>query len=193
VSTPRRRSSESRAAILAAAYELLLEKGLEDLTVEGIAARAGVGKQTIYRWWPSKGAVAVEAFAERSVPGLAFPDTGDLGADLGAMLTALAVRLADPEFGPHAAALMAGALHDPALARTFREVVFAPVRAAYLERVAAARRRGELRADVSDDDLLDAAFGPLWFLRLNDPDRLTAATGATIARIVLDGARAVDC
>ena len=57
-----RRNEASRRAILAAAFELVQEVGYAKLSIEGIAARAGVGKQTIYRWWPSKGAVLFDAF-----------------------------------------------------------------------------------------------------------------------------------
>ena len=58
----RRRSERSHEAILAATQRLLLERGYRELTIEGIAARAGVGKQTIYRWWPSKAALVLEAY-----------------------------------------------------------------------------------------------------------------------------------
>ena len=80
-----RRSEASRRAILTAAFELVGEVGYARLTVEGIAARAGVGKQTIYRWWPSKGVVLLDAFlalSENAEGEVALPDTGDLDADL---------------------------------------------------------------------------------------------------------------
>lgn len=65
-SNPARRSEQSRQAILSAAFDLVAESGYARLTIEAIAARAGVGKQTIYRWWPSKGAVLVDAFLSRT-------------------------------------------------------------------------------------------------------------------------------
>ncbi|MEV4089583.1 helix-turn-helix domain-containing protein, partial [Nonomuraea fuscirosea] len=78
---PARRSERSRQAILDAARELVSEVGYAKLTIEAIAARAGVGKQTIYRWWPSKGAVVLDAFLALSEAGpgrsMALPDTGD--------------------------------------------------------------------------------------------------------------------
>src|SRR5690606_13055468 len=78
-----RRSEASRRAILTAAFELAGEVGYAKLSIEGIAARAGVGKQTIYRWWPSKGAVLFDAILSLSEgpEGSALPDTGDLEAD----------------------------------------------------------------------------------------------------------------
>ena len=79
---PERRSDRARKAILAAALELSRDPGFEATSVEAIARRAGVGKQTIYRWWPSKGAVVLEALNEQAGATLAFPDTGDVVADL---------------------------------------------------------------------------------------------------------------
>ncbi len=105
-----RRRESSRLAILAAALALCREEGYARLSVEAIAARAGVGKQTIYRWWPSKGAVLLEAL-EREVAGSAnVPDTGDIVADMRTVVGNLVRRHADPSFGPHVAALIAECL-----------------------------------------------------------------------------------
>src|ERR687897_1936033 len=98
---PARRNQRSRQAILSATADLVGEVGYAKLTVEAIAARAGVGKQTIYRWWPSKGAVLFDAFLALSedaegVPAL--PDTGDLEADLKLVLRATVEELNDPRF-----------------------------------------------------------------------------------------------
>src|ERR687891_660297 len=92
-----RRNPTSRRAILAAALDLVREVGYAKLSIEGIAARAGVGKQTIYRWWPSKGAVLFDAFLtlSESQDGEveALPDTGDLEADLKLVLRATVAEL----------------------------------------------------------------------------------------------------
>ncbi|HST43532.1 MAG TPA: helix-turn-helix domain-containing protein, partial [Conexibacter sp.] len=82
---PARRSESSRRAVLAAADALIAEVGYRRLTIEAIAARAGVGKQTIYRWWPSKGAVVFDAFLARFEGGAEapdWPDSGDLERDV---------------------------------------------------------------------------------------------------------------
>jgi AcrR family transcriptional regulator len=93
---PARRSERSRRAILTAALDLVEESGYAKLSIEGIAARAGVGKQTIYRWWPSKGAVLLDALLALSEDQegevLSLPDTGDLAADLKLVLRATIVR-----------------------------------------------------------------------------------------------------
>lgn len=95
----RPRSEKSRVAVLEAAADLMVGCGFQELTVEGIAAAAGVGKQTIYRWWGSKAGVVVEALAEGflEMP-LGVPeDTGDLRGDLGAWLAALKSEIEEPE------------------------------------------------------------------------------------------------
>ncbi|MBV8790390.1 MAG: TetR/AcrR family transcriptional regulator [Mycobacterium sp.] len=82
-SSPRRRSEKSRTAIVGATRELLLERGFDGLTIEAVAARAGVGKQTIYRWWPTRPALVADVMLEDADKLLASVNhTGDLAADL---------------------------------------------------------------------------------------------------------------
>jgi AcrR family transcriptional regulator len=82
-SPPRRRSEKSRTAIVTATRELLLERGFDGLTIEAVAARAGVGKQTIYRWWPSRPALVADVMLEDADKILASVDhTDDVSADL---------------------------------------------------------------------------------------------------------------
>jgi AcrR family transcriptional regulator len=78
----RKRSNSARQAILTAAFALLEEEGFERLSIEGVAARAGVGKTTIYRWWPTKGVMAVEAFLEAVTPAIAFRRSRSARADM---------------------------------------------------------------------------------------------------------------
>jgi AcrR family transcriptional regulator len=186
VEASRRRRSSHRA-ILAATRELIRERGYGSLTIEGVAARAGVGKQTIYRWWPSKGAVAIEALLDEIELAIEFPDTGDLSRDLGALLARVAKLLGAPATGPPLTALLADTQHDDALREIWRQQVFGPIRGRYLERVAAAREAGQLPADVADDEILDCAFGPLWFRALTRPEAMNEAFGPTVARVVFDG------
>src|ERR1700733_11955746 len=93
------RSEEARVAVLEAADDLLVERGFAQLTIEGIAARAGVAKQTIYRWWPSKTDVLLDAFLADAAEELTPPDTGDLAADLRLHLGALAEFLSRSDAG----------------------------------------------------------------------------------------------
>ncbi len=94
VSSPRRRSEKSRTAIVTATRELLLERGFDGLTIEAVAARAGVGKQTIYRWWPSRPALVADVMLEDADKILASVDhTDDLTADLVGWVRKLAATL----------------------------------------------------------------------------------------------------
>src|SRR5262245_28873804 len=110
------RSEQARLAVLEAADDLLVEHGFAKLTVEAIAQRAGVAKQTIYRWWPSKTDILLEAFLTDAAEELTPPDTGDLGADLVGHLSALAAFLTASDAGAVFRALTAESLHDARLA-----------------------------------------------------------------------------
>src|SRR5271154_5547898 len=94
VNPPRRRSEKSRTAIVTATRELLLERGFDGLSIEAVAARAGVGKQTIYRWWPSRPALVAEVMLEDADKILAsFAHGDDLAADLVGWVRKLAASL----------------------------------------------------------------------------------------------------
>src|SRR5690348_11960575 len=97
-----RRNEASRKAILTAAFDLVGEVGFAKLSIEAIAARAGVGKQTIYRWWPSKGTVLFDAFLmlseDHATGDPALPDTGDIEADLKTVLRATVDELNDARY-----------------------------------------------------------------------------------------------
>ena len=80
----RPRSERARLAVLEAAADLLIEGGLQSATIESIAARAGVSKVTIYKWWPTRGAVAVDAYFHRYRQTIDYEDTGDVARDLAA-------------------------------------------------------------------------------------------------------------
>ena len=185
--TPRRRSATSRQAVLDATYALVRESGLGALTVEGIARRAGVGKQTIYRWWPNKTEVAVEAFVDQAMVEVDFPDTGDITADLRDVLRQSAAVLSGTNFGPFAAAFLGEAARDPQAAESVHAALFGPVRSRYRDRVAQARRAGQIADSCSDDDFLDLAFGPLWFRLLTNPAGVTPHFGTVIADLLTRG------
>lgn len=149
-------------AILDATLALCQEEGYASLSIEGIAARAGVGKQTIYRWWSSKGAVLLEALDRAASEAAAFPDTGDLGADMRVTLGDIAGFQADPGLGPPLAALIAEAQQDPGIAPMMLETFFGPRRAPLLERLRSAQRRGELDPELAVEPLLEVMLGALF-------------------------------
>ncbi|MBN6052362.1 TetR/AcrR family transcriptional regulator [Nonomuraea sp. RK-328] len=169
---PARRSQRSRQAILTAARELVSEVGYAKLTIEAIATRAGVGKQTIYRWWPSKGAVVLDAFLALSESGpdqdMALPDTGDLKADLRVVMRATVAEFADPAFEGPIRALNTEIINDPALAAQYREKLAGPVDEAKKARLRSAQRAGQLAPDADLDLALELLYGPFyqrWLLR----------------------------
>jgi AcrR family transcriptional regulator len=167
---PTRRNERSRQAILRAARELVSEVGYAKLSVEGIAARAGVGKQTIYRWWRSKGAVVFDSFLALSegAEGMALPDTGDVEADLKAVLRATAAEFADPAFEAPIRALNLEIAADPELAAQYREKLAKPVDEAKKERLRSAQRAGQIAEDADLDLALELLYAPLyqrWLLR----------------------------
>jgi AcrR family transcriptional regulator len=174
-----RRSESSRRAILDATLALIRERGLAALTVEGIAARAGVGKQTIYRWWPSKGVVAIDALLESAGPAIGVPRGADPWADLAELLGNVADLMADPNQGPHLAAILAQTQSDPAVALAFKERVFGPIRGEYRRAFEHLSQTGALSVDP--DDLLDMAFGPLWFRLLTRPSQIDRGFALRVA------------
>ncbi|MEU7425330.1 TetR/AcrR family transcriptional regulator [Streptomyces sp. NPDC040750] len=164
-----RRSEKSRRAIYAAALSLVGEVGYPKTTVEAIAARAGVGKQTIYRWWPAKADVLLEAFLDLGEQAAraagqdtyAIPDTGDLAADLKAVLRATVDELVDPRFAAPARALAAEGLVNEQLGREYVARLLEPQLQLYVDRLRAARDAGGVRADVDPRIALELFVSPL--------------------------------
>jgi AcrR family transcriptional regulator len=178
---PARRSRRSQQAILTAAVELVGEMGYARLTIEAIAARAGVGKQTIDRWWPSKGAVVLDAFIALSGANgdIALPDTGDLEADLKAVLRATVAELSAPRFDLPSRALTAESQMDPALAKQFVHEVLRPHLEATKVRLRSAQRAGQVAKGIDLDVAVELLFGPLyhrWLLRTAPLSRAYADT-----------------
>ncbi|WP_053385602.1 TetR/AcrR family transcriptional regulator [Leucobacter japonicus] len=119
------RSEAARQAILTAAVELLAERGYDHLAIEGIAARAGVGKQTIYRWWRSKSAIIAEALLEGMIlrERLDLPNTGDVRADLSTWLEAIGEVLLSPQGEGLARSLIAAATDNADVGRRLRDAI----------------------------------------------------------------------
>lgn len=171
----RRRSEESRLAILAAAIDLLAESGYAALSIEGIAARSGTGKQTVYRWWPTKADVVLEALAVKTDLHIPIPDTGSYPGDLRAFLDASFALARTPRVLEVLRALMAHAQLDPGFGDRFRAGFLQRRRAALgvvLERAAA---RAELPPHLSTRTTADIVFGVIWYrvLTTTGPGDLT--------------------
>jgi AcrR family transcriptional regulator len=157
------RSQEARRAVLAAADDLLAERGFAATTIEGIAARAGVAKQTIYRWWPSKVDILLDVLGDDMQAHLTVPDLGDLERELVQAVNGWAVFLAESDPGAVLRALTGQAQHDPELAARLRTEQLSRQRErdrAPLERAVA---RGELPAGLDLDVAVAELVGPVHY------------------------------
>ena len=156
------RSEDARLAVLKAADDLLVEKGFAGVTVEGIAAAAGVAKQTVYRWWTSKTDILLDAFLQDAAEELAPGDYGDLGSDLRAHLRHLAGFLSLADAGAVFRALIGHAQHDPAFAATLRARYLDEQRRRDRLPLDRAIGRGELPADLDTAAAVDELVGPIY-------------------------------
>lgn len=155
--------------------------------MEAIAARAGVSKATLYRWWRSKGAVVVEALAEqnRSDDQYALPDTGDLLADLSAVLRAIVDELDDPRHDALLRALSVETLQDTDLRDQVLETIFRPQLRAFADRFAVARGAGQIDADVDDLEAMELVVAPIFHRWQQGTAPLTHAYADGVARRAL--------
>jgi AcrR family transcriptional regulator len=157
------RSSRTQQAILEATRELLVEGGVQKLTVEGVAARAGVAKTTIYRRWRSKDELALAVLIEMVEKVVSFPDLGDTRAELVAFVDGAVKILGTTLMGRVMQGLVSDFAADAELARAFRERVVS-VRVAEVERlVERGIARGDLRPDTDHELLHELLFGPVYY------------------------------
>ena len=181
----RPRSEAARRAILRAAHDLLAldEAGV---TMSAIAERAGVSKATLYRWWPNKAAVLMDAWLEATARGCAAPDTGCVREDLRRLMRAAVGAFAGLD-GRAMAQALAEAQADPEAASSFRARCLAPRRAEARAVLARAQARGEICPDADLDTATDALYGPLYLRLLAGHAPLTPCFADALVRIVMDG------
>ncbi len=159
----RTRDEAAARRVLDSARDLVRRLGPRAVTVDEIAAAAGVGKQTIYRWWPSKSSVIMDALSELTDPEPAqLPDSTFEAVRL--QMRRVAAMFASRN-GELIRELVADSQGDPALAKEFRERFFAHRRARAAATLENGIATGQLRPDLDVDDALDVLYGPLW-LRL---------------------------
>lgn len=186
-----RRSEKSQRAILKATLELVREVGYGDVSIEGIASRARVGKQTIYRWWPSKGAVLLEAFVTSGGEGSAepqpLPDTGDLEADLKQALRATAAEMKDPRYDEPMRALHVEMFQDPELSAIAAERWDEPRNELRKERLRKAQEMGDLPDDLDLDLFVEMLWAPLLNRWLQQRKPVTVEYSDRIVEVVLNG------
>ncbi|WP_280233433.1 TetR/AcrR family transcriptional regulator [Nocardia cyriacigeorgica] len=152
-------------AILAATVELLGTVGYQQLTMGAVAAEAGVHRPAVYRRWPSKQHLVVEAVAGQ-LGVTPTPDTGDLRGDLVAGMTTLVHALSGTALGRALPALVADLASDPELAAEFRRRVFDPRRETTAAALRSAIERGEIDPGIDMDFTLDALAAPLYYRAL---------------------------
>jgi AcrR family transcriptional regulator len=158
----RPRSESARRAILTAARQLVEREGYGRVTIEAIAARAGVSKQTIYRWWPNKAVLVLETLNEAAAAIAPAPDTGSLRADLRLFLRRTVEGAAGGN-GRLLAALMAEAQLDETFGAAFRDEFLAARREVLRGLLARARSRGELARSTNIDFLVELVFATVWY------------------------------
>lgn len=191
VRQPRNRD-RSRRAILQAAFDLSGEVGYSKLSIEAIAARAGAGKQTIYRWWPSKAAVLLDAILAQSsdeAGEIDLPDTGDIEVDLRAVLHATVHEFNDPRYDQTMRSLTVALLEDETLATQYRDRLASRMHEAKKERLRSAQQAGQLDPEADLDAAVEIIFGPLMNRWLTRSGPLTIEYVDTVLETALTGLR----
>lgn len=174
---PHRRDENARLAVLHAADDLLVERGYGGVSIEGIAARAGVAKQTIYRWWPSKAEILLDTLIDDATQQLAIPAKGPAVENTRRYLRSLVRFLTREPAGRVLLALIGEAQHDPQTARSLRERYLGPQRERERGMLRDGIAGGELPDDLDVDEALDALCGPILY---------RALTGARIPQRFVD-------
>lgn len=196
-----RRSERSRRAIYDAAMDLVTEVGYGKLTIEAIAARAGVGKQTIYRWWPSKGAVLLDAFldlgaqatqeasdaAGHETTQYEIPDTGDLETDLKDVVRATIDEFKNPKYDAPWRALAAEGMINPELSAEYVEKLLEPSLQLFVKRLEIAKEAGQVAPHVDPRIALELWSGPLAQRWLQRTGPLTHEYGDKLVEYALYG------
>ena len=183
----RPRSERARNAILEAAAELLLLRGLGAVSMDAVADRAGVSKATIYRWWPSKEMLALDALLGWAAVRAPTRDTGSLRGDLLALVRPWVREIRRAPFGRVIAALVTEAQSDPQFAEAYRTRFVKPRREAMRAAFARAAERGEVPADLDAEVAVDLIYGPLYHRLLHGHAPLTGRFAESVVDMALGG------
>ena len=183
----RRPADEVRADILSTTGELLLTEGIADLTFDRVARVAGVSKTTLYKWWPSRGALALDGYFHAVEDTLAFPDTGDIRADLLSQLHAFVTLMTETAGGSALLQLIGEAQTDPELAVAYRALYSAERRRLAVERLTRAQEVGQLRPDVDVRVLIDQLWGAIYHRLLIPDEPVSREFTTALVTNLLDG------
>ncbi|MFF4491199.1 TetR/AcrR family transcriptional regulator [Streptomyces sp. NPDC001544] len=164
--SPRRRGAARTEELLRVTLDLAAESGYAGLSIEAVSRRAGVGKHTIYRRWPSKAALLLDALNHVWANDLDYRDTGDIRADLREQFIRSGSALSQPPIGPIYRAVIAEAQADSALRATLHERFLATVERSTLDRITRAQVTGELVADANLEFAAEVLCGTLYYRSL---------------------------
>ena len=184
----RPRDEEVRKRVLKAASDLLEEVGFRNVTVDAITERAGASKATVYRWWPDKASLLIEAFRDAVSGEFPFADTGSLCNDIKTQLRRFSRFLVTGR-GRLLAAFVVGAQSDPEVSAALRDYWITPLRkrgALVLDRY---RKNGELPPDIDLNLVQDMMYGPIYYNLLTGYSEISEEYAEMLTRALLSGLR----
>ena len=182
----RPRDEAARRRILQAALDLMDETAFTQVTMEAIAERAAASKTTVYRWWPNKAQLAIEAFREAVAPQLPLRDTGSLRNDLTTQMQNFA-RVLSGRGGRMLRSFLVAARCDPEVAEAFRSIWSDPRRAEAKSMLRQKQATGQLRKDADLDLVIDSLYGPLYYRFLVKNELPSQKYAKSLAALVIQG------
>jgi AcrR family transcriptional regulator len=183
----RRPADEVRADVFRVVGEVLLKEGMANLTFEGVARLSGVSKTTLYKWWPSKGALALDGYFHAVEETLAFEDTGDIRADLTRQLRAFAHLMTRTPAGRVVTELVGQSQTDENLATAFRSLYSSERRRLAGERLTRAKEQGLIRDEIDVQVLVDQLWGAVYHRMLIPDEPVTDDFVVALVANLFDG------
>ncbi len=159
----RPRSKSSKEAIINSTIELIESVGYEKLKIVDIAKEAGVGKQTIYRWWKSKAELVIEAVLEDANKNVLIPDTGSLIEDLRQFISASCTRSDSQASRNMLSGLLMAGRKDAETLKLFRESFIETRRSTLRQILLRHQKTGQIGETVDLELILDLVYGPMWY------------------------------
>ncbi|HEC10475.1 MAG TPA: TetR/AcrR family transcriptional regulator [Acidimicrobiales bacterium] len=182
----RSRDKDAERRVLDAAFELVGSRPPGDVGINDIAAAANVAKQTIYRWWPSRTAVILDALVVGTMKATPFRESDDIRGDFEAHLRTV-IRLFNSPTGQIVREMLAEAQTDPTIAEEFRQRFWQPRRDLSQARLQRGIELGQIRDDLDNEIVLDAIYGPLWTRLTIGHLPLTSAHASKITAAIWPG------
>jgi AcrR family transcriptional regulator len=187
----RRRNRQVASAVLQTAVEMLDDPriGFRGFTMQGVARSSGVSKSTLYRWWPDKAHLVLDAYRSKSARDITVPVTGDLGSDLIAHLGRIAYALKYLDSARTVADITLAAAEDERFGALYRETLLHERRQALLDLLVAGRDRGQVRPEIDLAIVVDAALGAVHHRLLLSREPIDGPFVAALVDFILTGIR----